>query len=261
MTAPITMELNEVRLRIAPWRTHSSMALITPLCYEQNLDGEIIKRALEAAAARGFTGAYSSALGPSEGAAFQAAGFAVDRKLHLLILDVVRWQRKEHRRTDQSRLSRLLPQLRQTRIARASEYDQLLDVDQAAFDSFWGFDRNALQEAISATPNCRVAANATKEVVGYHITGRARDQGYIQRLAVRPDQQGSGIGRTLLVDSLAWLQRNRVRTAHVNTQIDNVRALTLYESEGFVNQPDPLSVFVIHFDARVRVNQATGRKA
>ncbi len=259
MDATITMALDDIELRIAPWRAGSAMALITPIRFTHRVDREAIDSAVRAARENGYHGAYTSALNRPEAEAFSDAGFTLERELHLLVLDIVGWQRRDHHFADRTGIIRRLPHLRQTRVARSNEYSELLEIDRAAFDDFWRFDQAAMRDAITATPMARVAVNTGRGTSGYHITGRSGEHGYIQRLAVRPQRQSDGVGRTLLVDALAWLQRHRVRVAHVNTQLDNERALGLYESEGFVNQPDRLSVFVLHFGDKVRDTTATGR--
>ena len=79
-------------------------------------------------------------------------------------------------------------------------------------------------------------------MVGYALFGRADDVGYVQRLAIHPDAQGQGLGPALLVDGLRWLRAHTARSAFVNTQVDNDRALHLYERVGFRRMPVGLCV-------------------
>jgi ribosomal-protein-alanine N-acetyltransferase len=81
------------------------------------------------------------------------------------------------------------------------------------------------------------------EVVGYAICGRAGRSGYLQRLAVRPEDQGRGVGRALVADGLAWLARRHVEDVLVNTQESNHRAIGLYRSLGF--EPDRSELIVL----------------
>jgi ribosomal protein S18 acetylase RimI-like enzyme len=81
-----------------------------------------------------------------------------------------------------------------------------------------------------------------RDAPGYSLVGRAGDRGYVQRLAVDPDHQGRGLGRTLVVDGLWWLRRWRVREVLVNTQEGNDRAVVLYERLGFRHRPGGLAV-------------------
>jgi ribosomal protein S18 acetylase RimI-like enzyme len=45
-----------------------------------------------------------------------------------------------------------------------------------------------------------------------------------------------------VLDGLAWLERRGVERAVVNTQLENRKALALYESLGFRREPRGLSV-------------------
>ena len=57
---------------------------------------------------------------------------------------------------------------------------------------------------------------------------------YLQRVAVHPDHQGEGIGRSLVRASLRWGQKHGASSMLLNTQPENTAAARLYMSEGFV---------------------------
>ena len=108
-------------------------------------------------------------------------------------------------------------------------------MDIAAFDAGWDLDIAGIRDACRATPahRIRLAVTATDEPAGYMITGRSGSTGFVQRLAVKPEHQGQGVGTALLQDGLRWLARHRVHEVLVNTHLDNGRALHLYERWGF----------------------------
>jgi ribosomal protein S18 acetylase RimI-like enzyme len=133
--------------------------------------------------------------------------------------------------------------LPRTRRARRSDREAVLAVDARAFGPSWCFDGAALDGALQATPVARFrVAGAGRPVVAYAVTGRTRRTGYLQRLAVEPDTWRQRLGRALVVDALSWLARHRVQRAVVNTQLDNVAALALYRSCGFIPTRDGLVV-------------------
>lgn len=133
-----------------------------------------------------------------------------------------------------------------TRRGRANRIAACVDVDQRAFAPGQSFDRLDLLAALDATTNSRLrvvlpspSIDATREKrsvpVGFAVTGRAGNRGYLQRVAVDPAAQGHGYGAALVVDALRWCQRHRVAKVVVNTATDNDRALALYRRLGFVD--------------------------
>ena len=177
----------------------------------------------------GMRRVLTPALADRDRAPFLAAGFSVHERLHLL-------RRSLHPPVAPTgRVS--------TRRARRSDLGRVLEVDHAAFEPFWQLGRDGLDEAVAATPQSRFRV-VGRPVQGYAICGCAARRGYVQRLAVHPDHQGSGLARRLLGDALGWLERRRASSVLVNTQIQNHRAIGLYEAMGFDLQPNGLSVLV-----------------
>jgi ribosomal protein S18 acetylase RimI-like enzyme len=187
-----------------------------------------VRRCLEQLAARGYRRVVTGALSPTESGGFLAAGFEISEQLHLLAHDLIG-------------IPHIDAPVRLRRAGRGDEPD-VLEVDHRAFPPFWQLDAGGLGDAVRATPQTRYRVAAGPPVVGYAITGRAGRRGYLQRLAVDPRHGGQGTGAALVVDGLHWLRRWRADQAVVNTQLDNGRALALYERLGFRRQPLGLSV-------------------
>jgi GNAT superfamily N-acetyltransferase len=180
----------------------------------------------------------TGALTPAEQEPFLLAGFTVHDRLHLLRHDLV----------DIPPSPTIEPALRR---ARRADHDPALAVDARAFDAFWRLDRAGLDDAVNATGTARfrVAVDtAHPKVVGYAVTGRSGDRGYLQRLAVDPDRRGQGIGGALVIDALRWLRRRRAASVVVNTQVGNEDALRLYRRLGFVPEPWGLAVLTYKVD-------------
>lgn len=178
-------------------------------------------------AAAGYLHAETNAMHPDDATALLAAGFQVRERLDLLGRGLDRLPAVPAR----------TPRLRTTR-----DLDAVVAVDRAAFGAR-AFDREALRDALDATPKSRLrSAGPPGRPVGYAVTGVAGWRAYVQRLGVDPAAQRQGIARALLLDGLRWAHRRRARTAVVNTHEDNVAARTLYESAGFALLPRGLVV-------------------
>jgi len=221
------------RARTGPWRGDGTVGYLAPLSPAGPPSVEFLHRCVDALTARGFTEVVTSALAPPEQTAFLALGFEEYERLHLLSHDLVEVARpaKETRRL--------------LRRIHGADWPRVLDVDAAAFSSFWRLDRGGLREAIDATPVTRVRVASHGDAQGpvaYAITGCSADQGYLQRLAVDPAHRRAGLGRALCLDGLRWLQRKGAAGAVVNTQLGNDAALNLYLSLGFRRERVQLAV-------------------
>lgn len=214
--------------RVPRWRGDPFTAYLVPAKGHSSLAA--IDRAVAAAVADGCRHAVTAALSREEQEPFLIAGFTVQERLHLL-----------ERSVDD------LPKVQSTvvlRRGRRGDRPSILEVDRAAFSSFWHFDRSGLEDALDATPSSRlrVATDSDDSVTAYAVTGRAASRGYLQRLAVAPAAQRRGIGAALVVDSLRWLKRWGAREVLVNTQEANTSALALYEALGFRRRSNGLAV-------------------
>lgn len=215
-------------MRTGPWRGQLEIACLSPLPDGPPPSATFVHHCLDQLAARGFSRVVTTALSVPEQAGFLGAGFGVEEDLHLLVHDL-QW----------------LPPAPPASLRRASQTDRpaVLEVDNRSFAPFWRIDDDGLTDAIAATPRTRFrVASGETGVIAYAVSGRAGRRGFLQRLAVEPGHQREGLGRALALDALFWLRRWRVERAVVNTQLDNVAALSLYEGLGFRREQTCLSV-------------------
>ena len=222
------------RLQVRAWRGSSTVALVSPLPGQRPVSPKSIRLMAVSLLQRGYDTAVTSALSPQEERSFREGGYVVRERLHLL----------RHALQE-------LPTVEQPgRLHRAKRGDtpDLLATDNAAFGDFWRLDQAGLHDAIATTATTRVRvaklepANDRAKIVGYAVSGRSGATGYLQRLAVHPEHQGTGIGRDLVTDSLRWIRRRGGNRALVNTQEANERALALYVAAGFEPEPHGLAV-------------------
>lgn len=120
----------------------------------------------------------------------------------------------------------------------------LIQIDHAAFDDFWRFDRYGMSEAIAATGTARtlLIRGPNGEPVAFAVVGFGHAMAYLQRLAVHPDWQGQRMGRSLTRGAARMALKAGSKAMILNTQADNRAAIGLYESEGFVTLAEPLAL-------------------
>ncbi|MGM0605688.1 MAG: ribosomal protein S18-alanine N-acetyltransferase [Halobacteriota archaeon] len=120
-------------------------------------------------------------------------------------------------------------------IRRAERADLLAvhRIETAVFDQPWpytAFERFLGEEGF-------LVATINGAVVGYVIADLTpnydRDIGHVKDIAVHPDAQGLGIGRTLLRRALLSLLVDGAAVTKLEVRAGNERAKSLYESEGF----------------------------
>lgn len=224
-----TLSAGPDRLRSGTWRGDPTLALLGPTAgIPPSQPG--LARALDELGRQGYRSVLTPALTHVEQRPFLAHGFVVHERLHLLRHDL------HHPPPAEAPPARL-------RRGRRTDVGAVLRVDGAAFDPFWRFDRAGLADARTATPTHRFRVAVERgRVVGYHVTGRAGSLGYLQRLAVHPDQHGAGIGTALVGDAIRWARRHGCVSMLVNTQEANQRALRLYLHLGFTAEPHGLAV-------------------
>jgi ribosomal protein S18 acetylase RimI-like enzyme len=130
-----------------------------------------------------------------------------------------------------------------TRTMRTWHFGACAEIDRDAFGYMWGNSTASLRDIREATPWHRARiCRAGRRISGFALSGAAADTGYLQRLAVSPDHRRRGLARTLVVDSLDWMYQRGLRTAMVNTGVDNSAALGLYDSLGFTTLPGELTI-------------------
>ena len=226
----ITLDDALLRARARPCPGVAGMASVVVLDATTGATVEHYDRWRRQLGLLGFTHLRTGALSPRHAVPAEEAGLQCVQRLALLELSPPR----------PSRPTRTTTALNAGHLRTASL------IDQAAFGLRWWLDDTMLSDVCLATPRFRarlIDGRGSGLPGGFLISGRAGRTGYIQRLAVHPDEHRNGLGSALLVDSLRWMQRNRVRRVFVNTHVDNEPALALYRAHGFVELRDELAVF------------------
>jgi len=96
---------------------------------------------------------------------------------------------------------------------------------------FWAeLAERATRHYLIATP---AAPESEDDVLGYGGLCTYGREAYVQTLAVRRDQQGSGVGRKLLAALLAEAARREVASVSLEVRADNAVAQRLYAAYDF----------------------------
>lgn len=221
-------------VRAGSWQGRDDLAYLVPLTEAATLTTSTLADIRDRLRLDGFSEVVTAAVGPRERDMFTADGFTAKEQLHLLHHDL------------QTNLPAIPARADRIRRGTRRDYSEVLAIDHATFDEFWQLNQDGLREAIAATPvsRLRIIRGDDSKILGYSISGWAREHGYLQRLAVLTSAQGAGLGEGLVSDTLHWLRRRGANAAWVNTQEANASALRLYGRLGF--KPAAHRLTVLH---------------
>jgi ribosomal protein S18 acetylase RimI-like enzyme len=220
--------------RVAAWHGRPEIASVALQCRGTPAIGAI-EQLVDDLRASGYREIITNALAPGPSLPLIDCGFEIRARLHLLSFEFTEPLVKAIRSPRDTGG-------RRTRRSTTADRPAILRVDAAAFDEFWRLDETGLEQAVRATPRSHLRVTRGDTIGGYALFGRAERTGYVQRLAIDPSAQGEGWGRALLGDGLRWLQTRGAHNVFVNTQVENERALHLYEQVGFHRLPVGLCV-------------------
>jgi ribosomal-protein-alanine N-acetyltransferase len=108
----------------------------------------------------------------------------------------------------------------------------VVEVDAAAFNPLWHNSLEALTDALGVASYASVVENRSG-LVGYQISTGGAFGTHLARLAVRPAEQGRGVGAALVHDLIGHIPPEREPRLTVNTQANNAASLALYCRLGF----------------------------
>ena len=113
----------------------------------------------------------------------------------------------------------------------------LLEVDHAAFPWLW-WNSEAEFTSYLTMPNVEIWAGVLDgQMVTYLGITHFRGWSHLDRIAVRPDVQGHGLGREALHFAVQRMVGRGARRVGLSTQGENARSRRLYESVGFQETP------------------------
>ncbi|MET8100834.1 GNAT family N-acetyltransferase [Streptomyces sp. NPDC005236] len=126
------------------------------------------------------------------------------------------------------------------RVGKAGDQDlsELIDLDHEAFPAD-PFPFSLMRQFMDMFPDqLLVAEGDDGHVCGYVLaTPPNKGQSWIVSLAVNPAEQGMGVGRQLMRESLKSLRAAGTGTVLLWVEPANDHAIALYQSLGFVRDP------------------------
>lgn len=129
--------------------------------------------------------------------------------------------------------------------AGPGDIDTILALNAAAFAPLWRYG-DAVVISWLLTSQRAVVAYRDDRPVGFALTSHtsAGNYAHLIRVAVRPEAQGRGIGRQLVLDGLRFARDVGAAGLALNTQASNTPSRRLYSSLGFRPVEPVLSVLV-----------------
>ena len=119
----------------------------------------------------------------------------------------------------------------------------LLDLDHKIFDDYWKNSKASFEETMkSCNNNYLFKSGEGNGLDGYAILGETRKFTYLQRIGIVKDYQGSGLGDNLLRSVVDFALKRKFLNIKLNTQNDNISALSLYKKNNFQIMPRKLVI-------------------
>ena len=120
------------------------------------------------------------------------------------------------------------------------QYDQILALWQASngVGLSEADSRAGIAGFLERNPGFSFVAFDGEELVGVVLCGHDGRRGYIHHLAVSHSHRRQGIGRALVVQCLAALERAGIGKCHIFVFRENKAALAFWQSAGWVDRVD-----------------------
>ncbi|MGN7158595.1 GNAT family acetyltransferase [Sphingomonas sp. SAFR-052] len=100
----------------------------------------------------------------------------------------------------------------------------------------WNDPHADFMRALSGATSTILIARDDAAVIGSVMVGHDGHRGWLYYLAVAPERQGKGIGRTLFAAAEDWLRALAVPKLQLMVRSDNAAALDFYDAVGLIRQ-------------------------
>ena len=110
------------------------------------------------------------------------------------------------------------------------DLDQVMAIEEKVYPYCW--TRAIFKDCMRVGYACRVVETG-QGVAGYAVLSYGAGEAHVLNIAVHPEQQGRGIGRTLLEHLLELARRYNADTVFLEVRPSNHIAQRLYDTMGF----------------------------
>jgi ribosomal-protein-alanine N-acetyltransferase len=118
------------------------------------------------------------------------------------------------------------------RTARASDIGALVAIENAAFETD-RLSRRSFQRLLGSRSAEVLVACADGKVAGYCLLLFRRGGSAARLYSIATDDSGQGVGRALLAEAEQTAARRGCRSIRLEVRVDNRRAKSLYERNGY----------------------------
>jgi [ribosomal protein S18]-alanine N-acetyltransferase len=110
----------------------------------------------------------------------------------------------------------------------------VLRLEQELFGAQAWSEQMIREELADPISRWYIVATLEDTIAGYAGLAAFGDEAHVMTIGTDPQLQGRGIGRTMLRALLVEAQRRGAKEVILEVRVDNVPAIAMYESEGFV---------------------------
>ena len=161
------------------------------------------------------------------------SGWVINHKLNVCVLDLKNLNIKNVNEYENIEIKKF----------EQEDIQYLIDLDHKIFDDYWKNSKASFEETMKSCNNNYLFKSETgRGLDGYAILGETRKFTYLQRIGIIKDLQGSGLGNNLLRSVVDFAIKKRFINIKLNTQNDNVSALSLYKKNNFRVSPRKLVI-------------------
>ena len=116
---------------------------------------------------------------------------------------------------------------------RAADFETLYEIDRLCFDPSVAYSRRELREYLRLPGAECVVAEADGDLVGFIVTARERDQGYIVTIDVLPDYRRHAVGSMMLAEAEKRMANAGAREVSLETATGNASAIAFWQKHGY----------------------------